>query len=449
MNQIIPTLAVAAAALFSKGIGAQSFFEAIPTETTTEELDLDSPWTHRAWVQQKTGYGWHAPSLPASRDKAALTRTETHLFGEIAWRKNAWRLQASGSIVQGWLPDLEDAGVYSRYTFTTEQHQQRRWHLEMADTFVSWQNDDWWIKAGYQTLAWGESESLKVTDVLARRDQRWPGQEDLEKLRLPVPAVQITWGKQLDLVTIINPLPDRMPAAGDEFDPYADLGQQQPNIAIVEHSDNRPGVALRYRQQWQGLDTQWILADVASYETELETVSAGEKGPVAYVAPWRQQVAGASAQWVSGSWLVRTEQALHFNTKVASADPVAPWQDTRQWRGMLGADYNGINDLVLTAEYSWLYVDNWHSGLAGERYQPAASGRASYTLLNEQLTLEAYAQAVTGGEGSVMRLMVEWQFSDRFSAAVTAIEYNGDHPEDLLYPYRHNDTLLLNLRWGL
>lgn len=435
--------------LLSQSAWGEDFFDAVPTESSTDSLNLDSPWSSRAWLQQKIGYGWHMPGMPASRDQAALTRTESQVFGEINWRHNSWRLQVSGALGQDWLPELATTELFSAYEFTGEQRRQRRWRLDMADTFVSWQAGDWWLKAGYQTLAWGESESLKITDVLARRDQRWPGQEDLEQLRLPVPAAQITWRNRLDAVVLIHPLPDRMPSAGDEFDPYATLRQQHPGLTLIEERETRPGFALRLRQQWPGLDAQWILADLASYETEPRPVTFAEQLTKIHLTPWRQQIAGVGAQWGKGSWLLRTEQALHNNSKVAASDPRAPWQKTRQWRGMIGADYTGINDLLLSAEYSWLYIDQWRSDLGMPGYQPALSGRIHYNLYNDRLSLEAYGQSISGGEGRLLRLMAEWIFSDHFSASITAVEYDGRQADDLLYPYRHNDALIMNLRWSL
>ncbi|MBU2884142.1 hypothetical protein KO507_00030 [Gilvimarinus agarilyticus] len=448
MNKAPASLTVATLSLLSSLAWPQDFFDSVATQTSTDELDLDSPWTHRTWLQQKTGYGWHTPGVAASRDQAALTRTESQLFGEVGWRQNTWRLQASGSLLHDWLPDLENWGAFSGYDFTEQQNQQRRWRLQLADTFVEWQDNDWWVKAGYQTLAWGESESLKITDVLARRDQRWPGQADLEKLRLPVPAVQVTWNNQLDWVTLIHPLPDRMPAAGDEFDPYVELRQQQSELNLIQEHETRPGFAIRWRQQWQGLDAQWMLADVTSYESELTVFNTGPLGADVHLSPWRQQVLGGSAQWVKGSWLLRTEQALHNNVRVTQQNPQAPWQKTRQWRGMLGADFNGISDLLISAEYSWLYIKNRIPTLGEQRYQPAASGRIQYTLYNDRLTLEAYAQSITGDEGSLIRLQADWTVSDNFSVSLSAIEYDAQQA-DLLHPYRHNDSLLLSMRWGL
>ncbi|UTF60163.1 DUF1302 family protein [Gilvimarinus sp. DA14] len=438
------------ALLGAANASAQDFFAAVQT-SDTERPNLQSPWSHRAWLQLKTGYGWHTPSLPASRQQSDLTRTETHLFAELGWRQGPWRAQIGGSLVQDWLPQLRDAGIWQGYPFTGEQLRDRRLRLEMADTFVSWQQGDWWLKAGYQTLAWGEAESLKITDVLARRDQRWPGQEDLEKLRLPVGSVRITWANKLDLVTLIEPEPDRLPAAYDEFDPYIALrtGNPAQDPVLIKKRDNRPGLALRYRQHWQGVDSQLLIADVASYELAPTAADFTTQPAEVQLQSWRTQVAGLGLQAVYGNFLLRTEQAWHHHSKVAAQDPLAPWQKTDQWRGMLGGDYSGIDDLQLSAEFSWQYIANQQSGLAADRWQPGASGRATYTLLNERLTLEAFALRMTGNQGDVVRLSADWQINDAVSLGITAVEYRGSNPSQQIYPYRHNDAVLINLRWGL
>lgn len=427
---------------------AEDFFGTVETRTDTHDTaESDSPWQYRGWLQQKTGYGYRAPAAGVNRDRAELTRTETQFYNQVNWGSGPWRVQLAGSLVHDWLPDMERAGLWNGYDFTDAQSDQRRWRLELADTTVSWQKADWWLKAGYQTLAWGEAESLKVTDVLARRDQRWPGQEDLEKLRLPVPAAVITWQNRLDLAVLVSPLPDRQPAAYAEFDPYINLRTGNPQSDPILHTrkETNPGIALRWRESWQGIDTQFILADVASYDTAPVGLSLQEAAqPIITLDRGRQQIAGLGVQATHGTWLLRSEQAWHRKVYQPGADPTAPWQQNDEWRSMIGADYTGIHNLTITGEVTWRYREDGH-----DRWQTGGALRARYTLFNERLTLEAFNLHLPGGEGSILRLSGEWEYSDKLNLNLALIDYSAEEQTDLIYPYRHNDSVLLTVRWML
>ncbi|WP_049721452.1 DUF1302 family protein [Gilvimarinus polysaccharolyticus] len=436
---------------------AQDFFATVETASQTSNVDADSPWQHKAWLQQNAGFGYRSPAANVNRQSADLTRAETQLYSALEWRSGPLKARVSGSLTQDWLPELEQAGLWNGYEFTPEQRQQRRWRLDLSDTYISWEQGDWWLKAGYQTFAWGEAESLKVTDVLARRDQRWPGQQDLEQTRLPVPAVRATWQNRLDFVALIEPLPDRLPAAYEEFDPYLALrtGNLANDPLLIEQPTNKPGFALRWREHWGGIDTQVLLAEVDSYELAPNAFELNANlQPQITLATTRQQIAGVSLQTVYGNFLVRSEQAWYHNLSSSTltwveneATASAPPGD--QWRGMVGADYSGIHNLVLTGELTWQRSQTCNCATDTDRWQNGASARATYSAINERLTLQAYALVLPGNAGAVWRLSAKWVWSDRLQTELTVVEYDAQQPEDTLYAYRHNDSLLLNLRWAL
>ncbi|HEY7885880.1 MAG TPA: DUF1302 family protein, partial [Cellvibrionaceae bacterium] len=360
---------------------ANDFFGTVQTSAETSSHQSDSPWTYRAWLQQKTGYGYRTPAANVNRDQPDLTRTETQFYNQLNWRQGNWRLRLAGSLVHDWLPDMERAGLWNGYEFSDQDYDQRRWRIDLSDTYISWQEGDWWIKGGYQTLAWGEAESLKVTDILARRDQRWPGQDDLENLRLPVPAISISWNNQWDLVLLAETLPDRQSAAYSEFDPYISLrtGNTATDPVFSFSQDNNPGIALRWRQSWQGFDAQFMLADIAGYEYLPQSITLQQNTPPEiHLQPARQQVAGFGLQMTRGTWLLRTEQAWHKDAQTLASNPEDLSHTTDQWRSMLGADYTGINNLTLTGELSWIYSDQTENNQS--HWQEGASARANYTL---------------------------------------------------------------------
>lgn len=429
-------------------LAEDDFFGALDTQATTTEPVSESPVQWLGWVQQKVAYGYRAPEPGPSRDRAALTRFETQLYGQMSASHEAWSVRLAGSLTYDALPDLSDADAWETHDFTDAQAEERRWQAQWADSYLGWQDGNWWLKAGYQTLAWGQAESLIVTDVLARRDQRWPGQQDLEQTRLPVPALTLNWAGKLDVAVLGWAETDLTPAPFDDFDQRAGLRASGIEIRD-EEAENPLGVAVRWQQRWPGLDLTWLAADVNAFEATLSDVSySGAIPEVATFQPERRRVLGLSAQLARGSWLLKTEQAWHQGVQHATDNALEPWVESDEWRTMIGADYSGFRNLTLTLEVgSQLLLDPPDDIDDGE-IRLSQSARARYTTWNDRLELTAQGVNLPGDSGQVVRLAADWQVSDPLSVGLSVVDYLAEESDQALYGVRNQDAAIFTLRYG-
>lgn len=451
VKRVQPAVLAAVLVTLSVSASAEDFFGEVETDAPAEPVQ-DSPIQWLGWLQHKTAYGYRAPENGASRDRADLTRFETELYGQVTADWSDIRLRLAGSLSHDWLPDLFDADLWTGYAFTDDQLEARQWQFHWADSYLDWQNRDLWLRAGYQTLAWGEADSLIVTDVLARRDQRWPGQSDLEQMRLPVPAATLNWAGHLDLAVLGWTGTDRHPAEYDEFDPLiawrggpTDIRQQDPDQAL--------GYAARWTGHRPGTDLRVIAADVNDTQYSLTDVTLGLADGQPFVErvtlqPQRRQVIGFSLQRALGSWLVKTEQAWHNGVHLAQEDPIDPWTDHRQWRGMIAADYTGIGNLTLTGEVGVIHTLDWEDSLAVDETRLSQSLRARWTTWNDQLDLTAQAVNLPGNEGVITRAEADWRASDQLSLNASVVEYWAGDEEQDLYAFRDNDAVIFGVRYG-
>lgn len=426
--------------VFSVPVSAD-FFQEVDTHTRTSEQP-ERPWRYRAWVQQVTGYGYRQPAPHARRSRPDFNRAETQLYGQLNWQSESWRLRLAGELVHDWLPDLEQHSRWSGDPFSDTQADARQWRLEPADSYIEWQGERWWMRGGYQTLAWGQAESQRVTDVLSRRDQRFPGQEELKDMRLPVPAVRIALEQTLDIALLPSIPADQAAAAGEEFDPYGDW--RAANIQTRRGDD--PGWALRWSARLPNWDFQGIVADTDSFERYPGTQFQDHGQPGIALSPWRQQTLGLVLQTGQGNWVLRTEQAWHRGVRMMPTDPMAPWPKHDQWRSMVSGEYAGIRQLTLTLEASSTWTKGHHQDLSDDAWQTGFSARVAYTLINDRLTLTSQALALPGGQGDIFRASADWDLSDAWGLGLTWVDYHATHEADRLYPFRNNDTLLFTAR---
>lgn len=426
---------------------ANDFFGDVDT-TASAPVAPSGPVQFLGWAQHKTAFGYRAPASGFSRDEAALTRFESTLYGQVTGRWGDVSVRAAGSLAHDWLPDAERAGLWSAYEFTAAQANARRWQGFWDDSYVRWQPGDLWLTAGYQTFAWGEAESLTVTDVLAPRDQRWPGQADLETVRLPVPALHMTWRDALELVVLDATAADRLAGPFDEFDALAELRTSGASLSTQTPSQ-RVGLAARWQQRWSGLDVQVMAASLNAYTPTVRSVTFGGSGPEQVILrPEALTVVGAGAQWVLGSWLWRMEQAWHQGVHLPTEQALAPWESVDEWRSMVGAEYSGWSNLTVSAELGTMRITRNGAAVDADAWRWSQSLRTRWAGWNERLTLTAQAVNLPGNDGLLGRLDAEWKPSDPLTVGVSVVEYHAWDEEQMLHPARHNDAMTLNLRLG-
>lgn len=452
MNRLQNTgaLLVLTALVWTTPAVADDFFGDVSTQSASEPRQ-ESPLRTRFWLQQRAALGLDAPDPGFSRDRADWTRLETEAFGQVNTRVGALRLQGSGSLVHDVLPDTRDAIQWPGYDFTDEQEEARRWQWRLADSHASVSSGDVWLRGGYQTLAWGESETLNVIDVLGRRDETWPGQADIDELRLPVPALLVQWRSSLEAVLLWNEQPHRQPAAGDDFDPWFGLRAGGADIT-TRSPDNALGVALRWQHSWPGTDLQVILADTNAFQPTpvdftLDSVNGEPALTEVRLQMPRTRVLGTGLQHSRNSWVWRTEQALHSGVPLVPSEPLADWPTADQWRAMWGADYTGWRNLTITAEATLnLTLDRPSEADQSEQVW-TQSLRLRQQLFNDQLALTGQATHLGSGQGSLARIGAEWDAGDHWTLEAIAVAYQASNSDQLLHPYRNQDALILRLRW--
>lgn len=125
---------------------AEDFFGEVEVDTTAPAEATDSPIRWLGWLQQKAAYGYRDPAPGFSRDQAGLTRLETQLYGQATARWQNWQARLAGSVSHDWIPDAYDGNLWNGYALTDEQADARRWQWQWADSYLSWQDGDWWLK---------------------------------------------------------------------------------------------------------------------------------------------------------------------------------------------------------------------------------------------------------------------------------------------------------------
>ncbi|MEQ8955806.1 MAG: DUF1302 family protein, partial [Gammaproteobacteria bacterium] len=209
--------------LSGPALAQDDFFNTIDINVAEEVSAGD--WSILGWVTEKVGYGLEAPPPGFSRQGEGLNKLESSLFGQLDWQvSESTAFRASGKAYHDAVYRVEDSTP-----FHPDEINEFRSRYEVRDLYLEHQADNgFYIKAGHQLQAWGYGEYLRITDLVNIEDQYTIGQQDLQDLRLQVPALQFSYrfpAVVLDTVVAYRAGRNDIAPAGDEFDPFGALRQ--------------------------------------------------------------------------------------------------------------------------------------------------------------------------------------------------------------------------------
>jgi len=436
----------------SLAVSQNDFFSNIDIATNSGSLDSSSPYSLLGWVSQKASYGLENPGELFSRSERDLSKVETSVFAQFDWQPASdLHFRFSGKAYHDEVYRINDSTPYTR----SERNELRN-RFEIRDFYIEKQlNDDVYLKAGNQILAWGFAEFLRVTDIINTEDQYTLGQQDLDDLRLQVPAILSSVSVNdwvLDSVVTYRAGYHNMAPAGDEYDQFIVLRQGN-EILDRQSPDNPLEYFFRASTHFNNGDLQIVAGDFNNNQLTLSGISGPKSfSPIFQLSQERIQALGIAANRVSGSWLLFGELGMHFNNPVLPSlnetfSKVNGWDERDQLLGVLGVEYNGFTNTILSLETDSIQTQGSSDGLLVDKNQHSFGSRIYWTGWNERLELLSVWNKLTDSQGYVTRVSVEYDWTDNLKFGFLWVDYSADE-DSIYYNYRNNDMLQLNLRYS-
>ena len=427
-----------------------SFFDDIDVSTETESSSLDRAWSHRGFIQQKFKYGIAAPDTNYlfERDRSGLDQVQTDAFLEI----NA---DVSDNITLRLSAKTEFDLVQWSDGELEWQINHEKLFLKDAFSDITFANGHW-LRIGHQVFAWGESEALSITDVLSPTDQREFGQTELRDIREHVPALlyslPVAQGK-LSFVTTWDAGENRYADASEGFYPYITL-KGSPIEISSRSPETQWEAALRYEKQFNGGDISVVLADVNDNNalalplTSHLIATSSEHAPELVRQQKRYQTVGITANRVWGGFLLRSELGINVNQSFVNNQQDGIIKED-QLRSALSVQYSGINDWIFSYEINTIHtLASQDSTLLDKTHSFGHVLHLQNSALNDRITQHLWLFDLINEEGSIARWDIDYDWSDQWTVAAAAVIYQNDNNESSLYPYRHNDTVNVSIKYN-
>jgi len=424
----------------------------------TIDVDLDSgadgddrPYSLIGWITEKVSYGLEDPGPLFSRQEKELNRVETSLFAQFdTGIGRSINLRISGKVYHDAIYQLRDD-----INFSEDERDKFRNRFEVKDFYLEGQTDSGlYLKIGEQILAWGMAEYLRVTDLINTEDQYTFGQQDLEDIRLQVPALLASYslgGWVLDGVVTYDAGRNDIGPKGDEFDQF--IGLRDLEAGIWRHDPQRRAeVFVRASSHYSRGDLQFVAAEFNDNALSVDQMLVRESmGPLLSLTQNRMRAIGFAANWTQNSWLFFGELGAHFDKAVRPGrDSIFMrddgWDEKDQILSVLGVEYSGFRNLLLTFE-----LDNTHSRghdefMQADRDQSGFGARLYFTAINDRLEVLAVWNE-PDDSSRFTRLSVDYHWTDNLELGMLWVDYHSES-DSILYEFRNNDVFQLQLRYN-
>jgi hypothetical protein len=426
-------------ALLPSGAIAEDFFSDIAIETE-EPSKGDSRFNSKGYIQQKLKYGIGEPDLnfPFDRQEAGLAQAQTDLFYELsfAFSSNV-KAQLSAKAELDWLQWQEGEQEW--------QLNHERVFLKDAYLDANFDNGHW-LRIGHQVFAWGESEGLAISDILAPNDMREFGQAELRDVREHVPALMWSFpalGGTLNWVGTWDAGTNRYASEDEEFYPYIAFRNTGLNIETLDPEEQWE-LALKYDYKFNGGDLSIVAADTNNNEATIHSLNF--ETPLIELRQERVRMLAISINRAKNSWLFKGELGRYWDQAVFEGATLAPRYD--QWRGMGGAEFSGWNHWRLSYEFNFIYQDEDSEIDAGNRDASQLGHVASirHDALKERLNQQLWLIKLLEDNGSVIRYDLSYDMNDSLEIASALVLYDNTDRESQLYAFRHHDTFNVSLK---
>lgn len=423
-----------------------SFFEPLALDSTELTQEYDS-FRLNGIFQFQSIYGYQKPintGIDFSRkDRGWMSipvRVDLSLEGPI---NPAFKFKSSVRFTKDLIYEFTD-----QFSYTQAEIDDKDKRFDIGESYLEWTaNDNLWLRAGYQIIVWGESESISVIDIVNPYDLSMPFITPIEDLRLAVPTISAQYSVQnwlMELVLINNAGHNRFATGIDEFSPYAWWAQQGGRLYYVpvEHSTE---VALRVGRYGNGYDYFFVAGVVNDNQSNIDSFDLVNK--VIMLSQQRLTIYGLSGSMAFGHWLVSAEIARHGNTAHQGVEMNMPKVIGNKILAIVKLVYSGWQTTELDVEVSQYWVNQLAEQISEPREATNVKFGARKSLLNDKFEIDIDYYLNVHNKDAIWRLWLHYRYNDEmtFSAGIVGIQ--SADSDSWMYTNRYNDSLLFKFQY--
>ncbi len=312
-------------------------------------------------------------------------------------------------------------------------------------------------RVGKQQVVWGESDGLKVLDVINPQDFREFNLPEFEDSRIPTwmlnAEVEVADGS-LQLLVIPDTTYAKLPEVGSTFEFSSNKIVPAAGgipITINRESSERPAGALetglRYRLFHKGWD---ITFNYFHHYLDTPALYRDIEGGELFLRPIyrRSHLFGVSASNAFGDWVVRSELGYSSKTFQLRDDlNERGIAETPELSSVIGLDYQGFSDWLLSYQLFTSRLTDDEKAIVRNTTRMQQTFLVRYNMLNDNLVLDMFAIYSNEDDDGQLRVSAEYQVDDDLQIRAGVDSFFGND-RGLFGQYDRNDRVVLGFSYA-
>jgi len=425
-------------------------------ETENKTPNSASNFSLGGFLKLETEYGY-------KREHKELSKVKTTVFIESDYKINdQWRFKGSGNAFYDFAYTIE-----SKNEFLEETLDDNEYNYSLKELYIDGRlSSRYSLKAGRQTVVFGESDYARILDVINPRDLTQPGLISIEDARMPVNIVRVSaffdkWA--YDVASIHENPGSFIVGEGSDFDYYASI--RNPGISILDEINPKngfksPGVAAKTTRSFNGGDISFVAANTYDDQPYLSIKDVSASGVIFKPEYDKYRTYGVSGNIVKGSGLFKFETAFQQDIKLMRNDILnkinsgIPYTEIKTTREsdrlalMTGLEYSGITDLRINFEAELTHILDYESFLSDRKNEYRTYLQANYEMMNDALEFEMLWVHFHPDKGDILRLSANYDIFDGLNIEAGVAFYQSNDESCAIYPYKDQDRVFLRVKYS-
>lgn len=359
--------------------------------------------------------------------------------------------------------DYSQERSYGRYSRPHYIGQQGK--LTLQELYLDWQMGSGLLRLGKQQVAWGETDGMRVLDLVNPLDLSEFVLAPFDEIRIPVWMLNYSWiGEEYAYQFLFIPDTTRSYVPNGRFQPSSPLvtpvlapsqaaGAQVPVIypdpggrSGLKHAD----LGLRLGRSLAGRDLNLILLRQQSHEY-LAVASLDATGQIRTLTPtyFMRHLAGVSYSEALDEFVFRAELSYspreYFYQRIPGRG--SGLNRRAEWRYAAALDWYGMDDGLLSMQLLQSVLAGSATALVRDRVDTSLSLALSQNFLNQIYRLDLSLIHSLNQKDGLLRASVLWNTTDHLSISLGVDSFYGE-ATGLFGQFRERDRVSLIMKYA-
>ena len=296
--------------------------------------------------------------------------------------------------------------------------------IELHEAYVEINMKDYNLRIGRQLITWGNSDGIRITDMICPLDMTEFVTQDFDDTRIPINAVNISTTKgsmELQFIGIPTFKEAEFPAQDSPWFniPDAMKGMDMENDKpekTIENSEAALKAAFYFSQIDFAVSGMYVWTDSPLYRIKNNKLESIYR---------RQKIIGIEASSTLGKFVVRNENAVHFDDYLENEE-YSELIKKDIFKSLIGLDWYPGNDWTISGQFFTEMIADYSDETKNDEYESTATLNLEKKLMNQMLDISAMTYYNINKKDMYNKILIAYDFTDNISAEVGIDIFSGE-----------------------